>query len=196
MRRADCRSFRLDNPCGGGLEPRQDLARGPLCRSSCRGGRCNRAGRCLANHSRRCRSGHAEALVFHGRRPARLAMDRGRQPEHCQLARRFGAAEFMVATNDRRSVRECTRPNCGWLFIDTSRGGLKRWCSDESCGTHTRVGAACPRRHRPEPQRGRGVKREGSLEFSQAAYPILALGEPNLAYCVESRVALSAGAFP
>ncbi|WP_167458641.1 CGNR zinc finger domain-containing protein [Mesorhizobium kowhaii] len=51
----------------------------------------------------------------------------------------FGAAEFMVARHDRRSVRECTGPNCGWLFIDTSRGGRRRWCSDESCGTHTRV---------------------------------------------------------
>jgi predicted RNA-binding Zn ribbon-like protein len=36
-------------------------------------------------------------------------------------------------------VRECLGPNCGWLFIDTSRGGQRRWCSDRSCGTHARV---------------------------------------------------------
>ena len=51
----------------------------------------------------------------------------------------FAAAAFMVAKTDRRSVQECTGPNCGWLFIDTSRGGRRRWCSDESCGTHSRV---------------------------------------------------------
>ncbi|WP_155927359.1 CGNR zinc finger domain-containing protein [Mesorhizobium sp. L2C085B000] len=51
----------------------------------------------------------------------------------------FETAEFLVSRNDRRRVRECTGPNCGWLFIDTSRGGRRRWCSDESCGTRSRV---------------------------------------------------------
>lgn len=51
----------------------------------------------------------------------------------------FAAAEFMVAREDRRAIRECTGPNCGWLFLDTSRGGRRRWCSDETCGTHSRV---------------------------------------------------------
>ena len=51
----------------------------------------------------------------------------------------FEAAQFMMAKNDRRGVRECIGPNCGWLFIDTSRGGRRRWCSEESCGTHSRV---------------------------------------------------------
>jgi predicted RNA-binding Zn ribbon-like protein len=48
-------------------------------------------------------------------------------------------AEFLVSRKDRRSVRECTGPNCRWLFIDTSRGGRRRWCSEESCGTRSRV---------------------------------------------------------
>ncbi len=51
----------------------------------------------------------------------------------------FAAAEFLVERNNRRAVRECGGPNCGWLFLDTSRGGQRRWCSDESCGTHSRV---------------------------------------------------------
>lgn len=51
----------------------------------------------------------------------------------------FGAAELLVQRDGRRSVRECLGPNCGWLFFDTSRGGQRRWCSDETCGTHTRV---------------------------------------------------------
>ncbi|MBZ9993133.1 CGNR zinc finger domain-containing protein [Mesorhizobium sp. BH1-1-4] len=45
----------------------------------------------------------------------------------------------MVETNDRRRVRECKGRQCGWLFLDTSRGGRRRWCSDETCGTRSRV---------------------------------------------------------
>jgi len=51
----------------------------------------------------------------------------------------FAAAQLLVQRTDRRGVRECLGPNCGWLFIDTSRGGKRRWCSDKSCGTHVRV---------------------------------------------------------
>ena len=51
----------------------------------------------------------------------------------------FAAAELLARRADRRRVRECLGPNCGWLFIDTSRGGQRRWCSDLSCGTHARV---------------------------------------------------------
>lgn len=38
-----------------------------------------------------------------------------------------------------RRVKECFGRNCGWLFLDTSRSGLRRWCSDETCGTRARV---------------------------------------------------------
>jgi predicted RNA-binding Zn ribbon-like protein len=30
-------------------------------------------------------------------------------------------------------VRKC--PNCGWLFLDTSRNGMRRWCSMDFCGS-------------------------------------------------------------
>jgi predicted RNA-binding Zn ribbon-like protein len=39
----------------------------------------------------------------------------------------------------RRPIRECPGRNCGWLFIDSSRGGRRRWCSDSTCGTGARV---------------------------------------------------------
>ena len=51
----------------------------------------------------------------------------------------LAAAELLVQRPDRRRVRECPGDNCGWLFIDTSRGGKRTWCSDKSCGTHARV---------------------------------------------------------
>ncbi|MDQ0391663.1 CGNR zinc finger domain-containing protein [Labrys monachus] len=49
------------------------------------------------------------------------------------------AADLLTARTGRRPVRECHGRNCGWLFLDTSRGGRRRWCSDETCGSHARV---------------------------------------------------------
>ncbi|MGO4336032.1 ABATE domain-containing protein [Labrys sp. KB_33_2] len=51
----------------------------------------------------------------------------------------FAAADLLTSRNGRRDVRECHGINCGWLFLDTSRGGRRQWCSEEACGTHMRV---------------------------------------------------------
>lgn len=52
----------------------------------------------------------------------------------------LSASELLVGSaGKRRLVRECPGRNCGWLFLDTSRGGQRRWCSDKICGTSTRV---------------------------------------------------------
>lgn len=37
-------------------------------------------------------------------------------------------------------------PRCGWLFVDTSRGGRRRWCSMKTCGNREKVA-----RHRNQP---------------------------------------------
>jgi predicted RNA-binding Zn ribbon-like protein len=34
-------------------------------------------------------------------------------------------------------LRSC--PRCGWLFLDTSRGGQRRWCSMRVCGNREKV---------------------------------------------------------
>ena len=39
----------------------------------------------------------------------------------------------------RARLKECFGPNCGWLFVDETRNNSRRWCSEETCGTHTRV---------------------------------------------------------
>lgn len=65
------------------------------------------------------------------------------------LARRLAheAAELLTASRLGR-VKECPGRNCGWLFLDTSRNGLRRWCSEEGCGTPARVA-----RHRAKARR-------------------------------------------
>ena len=49
------------------------------------------------------------------------------------------AAELLATRSERRPVKECKGDNCGWLFLDKSRGGRRIWCSEESCGVHSRV---------------------------------------------------------
>jgi predicted RNA-binding Zn ribbon-like protein len=51
----------------------------------------------------------------------------------------LGALELVIARNDRREVRECKGGNCGWLFIDHSKGGHRMWCSEASCGARSRI---------------------------------------------------------
>lgn len=39
----------------------------------------------------------------------------------------------LLTTDQLHKVRQC--PNCGWLFVDTSRNGARRWCSMDYCGS-------------------------------------------------------------
>jgi predicted RNA-binding Zn ribbon-like protein len=43
----------------------------------------------------------------------------------------------------RNRIRACAR--CGWLFLDSSRGGRRRWCSMSTCGNREKAS-----RHRHE----------------------------------------------
>ncbi|MGH6617812.1 CGNR zinc finger domain-containing protein [Sphingomonas sp.] len=37
----------------------------------------------------------------------------------------------------REKLHSC--PRCGWLFVDTSRGGRRRWCSMRTCGNREKA---------------------------------------------------------
>jgi predicted RNA-binding Zn ribbon-like protein len=38
-------------------------------------------------------------------------------------------------------LRQCEAESCGAYYLDTSRGGRRRWCSSASCGNRSRVAA-------------------------------------------------------
>jgi predicted RNA-binding Zn ribbon-like protein len=40
-----------------------------------------------------------------------------------------------VLTSPMERFRKCQGPNCSWLFIDTSKGGRRRWCDMAVCGS-------------------------------------------------------------
>jgi predicted RNA-binding Zn ribbon-like protein len=43
-------------------------------------------------------------------------------------------AIHLLATTDRRRLRECAREGCCTLFFDRSPSGRRRWCSMKGCG--------------------------------------------------------------
>ena len=45
-------------------------------------------------------------------------------------------------------IRACASDECGILFLDSSRPGLRRWCSSAACGGRERA-SSYRRRHRP-----------------------------------------------
>jgi predicted RNA-binding Zn ribbon-like protein len=49
------------------------------------------------------------------------------------------AVDLLSSTRDLSRVRECDGFNCGWLFIDTSKAGRRRWCSMDICGNRAKV---------------------------------------------------------
>jgi predicted RNA-binding Zn ribbon-like protein len=56
------------------------------------------------------------------------------------------AAARLLASDESRRVRVCAGPDCGWVYVDRSRNGLRRWCQMATCGT-----AAKSRRRRQRP---------------------------------------------
>jgi predicted RNA-binding Zn ribbon-like protein len=59
----------------------------------------------------------------------------------------FAAVE-LVRTVDLRQLRACPvdEGGCGWLFLDRSRNGSRRWCSMEDCGTRAKIRKLTERR--------------------------------------------------
>lgn len=43
-------------------------------------------------------------------------------------------------------LRECAAPDCAFLFVDTSRPGVRRWCAHSRCGNRQNVRAHRSRR--------------------------------------------------
>ena len=84
------------------------------------------------------------------RAPARTTLKRGKDGYQWEVDARSGTALALLAPVlwsagdllagprlDR--VRRCANPECGWLFLDDSRAGKRRWCSMSSCGNRAKA---------------------------------------------------------
>lgn len=49
------------------------------------------------------------------------------------------SAVELVTSEQLGRVKECARDGCGWLFLDMSKNGSRRWCSMEGCGSRDKM---------------------------------------------------------
>jgi predicted RNA-binding Zn ribbon-like protein len=49
------------------------------------------------------------------------------------------AAADILTSPDLERVHTCANHECGWIFLDRSRNGSRKWCSSTSCGNRERV---------------------------------------------------------
>ncbi|GHE85366.1 hypothetical protein GCM10017786_16700 [Amycolatopsis deserti] len=45
----------------------------------------------------------------------------------------------LLQFEDLTRLRQCADGGCGWLFLDRSRNGSRRWCSSADCGNRERA---------------------------------------------------------
>ncbi len=49
------------------------------------------------------------------------------------------AASALLAEIPAGRLKQCPGERCGWLFLDTTKRGNRRWCSMEECGREAKV---------------------------------------------------------
>jgi hypothetical protein len=56
----------------------------------------------------------------------------------------------LVQTVEVRQLKACPldQGGCGWLFLDRSRNGSRRWCTMDDCGAHAKARRLTERRRR------------------------------------------------
>jgi predicted RNA-binding Zn ribbon-like protein len=67
------------------------------------------------------------------------------------------SAADLLTSVDLQAVRECAAPDCGWLFLDTSRNHSRRWCDMKACGNRAKA-----RRHYERNRQAREDTADGS----------------------------------
>jgi predicted RNA-binding Zn ribbon-like protein len=45
------------------------------------------------------------------------------------------SAASLIFSDEAPLIRVCGGADCGWMYVDRSRNGLRRWCQMETCGT-------------------------------------------------------------
>jgi predicted RNA-binding Zn ribbon-like protein len=49
------------------------------------------------------------------------------------------SAANLLRSGEIGNVRVCDSDDCGWMFVDRSRNGLRRWCQMRTCGTREKT---------------------------------------------------------
>ncbi len=67
-----------------------------------------------------------------GLEPAQI----GWRAELAWIARSF--AELLIRETGSR-LKICANAECAWVFVDRTKGNVRRWCDDATCGNRDRV---------------------------------------------------------
>jgi len=49
------------------------------------------------------------------------------------------SAADLLTSHQLERVKSCGSDDCGWLFVDTSRNGSRRWCDMSDCGNRAKA---------------------------------------------------------
>jgi predicted RNA-binding Zn ribbon-like protein len=49
------------------------------------------------------------------------------------------SAARLLTSDEATEIRVCGGEDCGWMYVDRSRNGLRRWCQMETCGTREKT---------------------------------------------------------
>lgn len=66
----------------------------------------------------------------------------------------WDAVQLLLSDESAR-LRVCGGQDCGWVYLDRSRNGLRRWCEMETCGTTAKNRRRGRRPRQPSSSRGR-----------------------------------------
>lgn len=126
----------------GGLDPDRDPTTGDLAQALALRETIYRLGAAVANRTSRnprdtallnaaAAAGHpAPELTEAG---MRWRLD-GTNPVHAALAVIARDAIALLGGEGTERVKTCDGPDCAGLYLDTSRGNNRRWCSMNTCG--------------------------------------------------------------
>jgi len=82
--------------------------------------------------------GQHHARVF--RSGSRLALRWDDEPSLRSISRSLSSSAVALLTSpDMGRIRMCSGDQCDWLFLDTSRNHLRRWCSMDECGNRAKM---------------------------------------------------------
>ncbi|WP_422738082.1 CGNR zinc finger domain-containing protein [Micromonospora sp. WMMD729] len=87
--------------------------------------------------------------------PSRVRLAYGTVPAMLVPDRLAEAARDVMVTADLTRVRRCPvgEGGCGWLFLDQSRNGSRRWCRMADCGNAVKARRLTERRRAGRPSR-------------------------------------------
>ena len=80
----------------------------------------------------------AEATLKKAGDNYRLASESRTLPERASFEITRAAMELLTSGRLDR-VRQCSGETCTWLFLDTSRNGMRRWCEMQACGNRAKI---------------------------------------------------------